>query len=292
MPSIFEEQIRYEVSQSEQRVSVGMDTNPEAQSYFPFTAYHTGPRTYLDHVQQARRAVDIPVIASLNGISDDGWTDYARLLQEAGASALELNTFFVASDLTPDGAAVERRHIDILHAVKRAVTIPVAVKLAPYFSAVGNLVHQLDEAGTDGCVLFNRFYQPDIDIASLTLRRDLELSTRTEIRLPLLWIGVLAGHVRCSLAAASGVETSDEVIKYLLAGADTVTTTSALLRHGIEHMGGLLRGLIDWLDAHDFGGIRDIRGKLSHRNVADPSAFERANYISILQGWPGDHWPR
>jgi dihydroorotate dehydrogenase (fumarate) len=292
LPSIFEEQIRYEVSESEQRVSVGMDTNPEAQSYFPFTAYHTGPRTYLDHVQQARRAVDIPVIASLNGISDDGWTDYARLLQEAGASALELNTFFVASDLTRDGATVERRHIDILRAVKGVVTIPVAIKLAPYFSAVGNLVHQLDEAGADGCVLFNRFYQPDIDIASLTLRRDLELSTRAEVRLPLLWIGVLAGHVRCSLAGASGVETSDDVIKYLLAGADIVTTTSALLRHGIEHMGGLLRGLIEWFDARDFGAIGDIRGKLSHRNVADPSSFERANYISILQGWPGDYWPR
>jgi dihydroorotate dehydrogenase (fumarate) len=291
LPSIFEEQIRYEVAETERLVEVGIDNNPEARSYFPSTAYHPGPRTYLNRVQQARSAVDIPVIASLNGMTATGWTDYARLIQQAGASALELNMFFVPTDLSLDGAAVERRHVDILRAVKRVVTIPVAVKLAPYFSAVGNLVHQLDEAGADGFVLFNRFYQPDIDLVSLALRRDLELSTRAEIRVPLLWIGVLAGQVRGSLAAAGGVETADEVIKYLLAGADTVMTTSALLRHGIDHMRGLLRGLVEWLEAREFAGIEDIRGKLSHHRVADTSAFERGNYISVLHSWSGDHRP-
>ena len=233
----------------------------------------------------------IPVIASLNGTTDTGWIEYARLFQEAGASALELNVFFVPSDLSVNGTAVERRHIDILRAVKRVVTIPVSVKLAPYFSAMRNLVRQLDEAGADGYVLFNRFYQPDIDLASLALRRDLELSTRAEIRLPLLWVGILPGKIRGSLAAASGVETADEVVKFLLAGADTVMTTSALLRYGIGHMRNLLNGLTDWLDARDVAGVGAIRGRLSHSSVANSSAFERANYISILQGWSASPAP-
>ena len=291
LPSIFEEQIRYEMEETERLVEKGADSNPEAMSYFAPTAHHPGPQTYLDRVQQARRAVDIPIIASLNGITDSGWVEYARLFQEAGASALELNVFFVPSDLSLDGAAVERRHIDILRAVKRVVTIPVAVKLAPYFSAVGNLVLRLDEAGADGCVLFNRFYQPDIDLKSLALRRDLELSTRAEIRLPLLWVGILAGKVRGSLAAASGVETADEVVKFLLAGADTVMTTSALLRYGIGHMRNMLNGLTDWLDARSVAGVGAVRGRLSHSSVTDPTAFDRANYISILQGWQAEHRP-
>jgi dihydroorotate dehydrogenase (fumarate) len=291
LPSIFEEQIRHEMEETERLVEKGSDSNPEAMSYFAPAAHHPGPQTYLDRVHQARWAVDIPVIASLNGITDSGWLEYARLFQQAGASALELNMFFVPSDLSIDGVAVERRHVDILRAVKREVTIPVAVKLAPYFSALGDMVHRLEEVGADGCVLFNRFYQPDIDLASLSLRRDLELSTRAEIRLPLLWIGILAGRVRGSLAAASGVESAEEVIKFLLAGADTVMTTSALLRYGIGHMHNLVNGLKDWLDARDIATIEAIRGRLSHCRVADPTAFDRANYISILQGWSSDERP-
>jgi dihydroorotate dehydrogenase (fumarate) len=291
LPSLFEEQIRHEMEQTEWLVERGADSNPEAVSYFAPAAHHPGPQIYLDRVRQARRAVDIPIIASLNGITDGGWLEYARLFQQAGASALELNMFFVPSDLSMDGMAVERRHVEILRAVKREVTIPVAVKLAPYFSAVGDVVCQLEEAGVDGCVLFNRFYQPDIDLASLALRRDLELSTKAEIRLPLLWIGLLAGKVGGSLAAASGVETADEVIKFLLAGADVVMTTSALLRHGIGHMRNLVNGLNEWLDAHEIAKIGAIRGRLSQGRVADPTAFERANYISILQGWSSDQRP-
>lgn len=293
LPSIFEEQILHGAAETERLIDVGADSSPEAGSYFPSSsAYHAGPNKYLDIIRHARQAVDIPVIASLNAMTDIGWPDYARLIEQAGASALELNVFFIPSDPALDGAEVEHRHVDILRAVKRAVTIPVALKLAPYFSSVGNLVRQLDLAGADGVVLFNRFYQPDIDLATLRLRRDLELSTPAEIRLPLLWIGVLAGRMRGSLAATTGVETADEVIKYLLAGADAVMTTSSLLRHGVEHMRGLLRGLVEWLEARDLAGVSDIRGKLSHRQVADPTAFERGNYISILQGWPGERRSR
>jgi dihydroorotate dehydrogenase (fumarate) len=293
LPSIFEEQILHESAETDRLIDVGADSNPETGSYFPSSAaYHAGPHKYLDVIRHARGSVDIPVIASLNGITDTGWTDYARMLEQAGAAALELNVFFVPSDLTLDGAAVERRHVDILRAVKRVVTIPVAIKLAPYFSAVGNVVQQLDQAGADGFVLFNRFYQPDIDLATLRLRRDLELSTPAEIRLPLLWIGVLAGRLRGSLAATTGVESVDEVIKYLMAGADAVMTTSSLLRHGVGHMRSLLRGLVEWLETRDLAGVGDIRGKLSHCHVADPTAFERGNYISILQGWSGERRER
>lgn len=288
LPSMFEEQIRHEVEEIDRLVDAGAESSPEAGSYFPSNAaYHAGPDNYLEVIRQARRAVDIPVIGSLNGISESGWTDYARLIEQAGASALELNVYFLPSDLAMDGAEVERRHVAILRAVKRVVTIPVAVKLTPYFSAVGNVVRQLDQAGADGFVLFNRFYQPDIDLASLRVQRDLALSRPAEIRLPLLWIGVLAGQVRGALAAGTGVDTADEVIKYLLAGADVVMTTSALLRHGIEHVRVLRQGLVAFLEARELGGVSEIRGRLSHRRVADPVAYERGNYVSILQGWRG-----
>ena len=199
--------------------------------------------------------------------------------------------FFVPSDLSLNGAAVERRHIDILRAVKRVVTIPVAVKLAPYFSAVGNLVHQLDEAGADGCVLFNRFYQPDIDLKSLALRRDLELSTRAEIRLPLLWVGILAGKVRGSLAAASGVETADEVVKFLLAGADTVMTTSALLRYGIGHMRNMLNGLTDWLDARKRCWGRSCPRQAKPLQRRRPDSVRSRQLHQHPAGWSAENRP-
>ena len=261
LPSIFEEQIEYEAGEMERLTGAGVDSFAEASSYFPTSAsFVAGPHRYLELIRRAREALEIPVIASLNGITDNGWTDYAGLIQQAGASALELNTFFVPVEAALDGGAVEQRHVDVLRAVKAATSLPVAVKLAPYFSAVGDMVRQLDRAGADGFVLFNRFYQPDIDLAAMQLRRDLELSTPAEIRLPLLWIGVLAGHVRRSLAAATGVESAEQVVKYLLAGADVVMTTSALLRHGAGHMRTLVNELTDWLDARELASIGDIRG--------------------------------
>lgn len=286
LPSIFEEQIEHELAEVERLTEAGIDSFPEAASYFPSSAAFTaGPVRYLELIRRARAALAIPVIASLNGTTSHGWTSYARQIAQAGASALELNTFFVPVDMALDGGAVEQRHVDVLRAVKQAVTLPVAIKLSPYFSAVGDMVHQLDRAGADGFVLFNRFYQPDIDLTTMRVRRDLDLSTPAEIRLPLLWIGVLTGHVRGALAATSGVETVDQVVKYLLAGADVVMTTASLLRHGPGHMRTLVNDLTDWLDARGVDSIDDIRGRMSRQRLGDPVAFERGNYISILQGY-------
>jgi dihydroorotate dehydrogenase (fumarate) len=288
LPSMFEEQLEQEAAEIQRLTTAGTDSFAEALSYFaPTAVFNPGPERYLEVIGLARDAVDIPIIASLNGTSATGWINYARLIEEAGASAIELNGFFVPADVSLTGGAVEQRYLDVLHAVKRTVKIPVITKLSPYFSSIGNFVRELDRAGADGFVLFNRFYEPDIDLAALRLKRDLELSTPSEIRLPLLWIGLLAGQVKASIAASTGVETADQVIKYLLVGADAVMTTSALLRHGIGHMRTLLQGLTQWLDARDVATIADIRGKMSGCSVKDPTAFERANYIEILQGWNG-----
>ena len=285
LPSIFEEQIDREAEELEHRMEWGSDSFAEALSYFPPAAtYQTGSQCYLETIRRARAAVDMPVIASLNGITDSGWTDYARDIEQAGASAIELNVHSIASDPALDAAGAERRYVDVLRMVRAVVTIPVAMKLSPYFSALAAMVRALEHEGAAGFVLFNRFYQPDIDLVTLRLQRDLALSTRVEIRLPLLWIALLAERIRASLAASTGVETADEVVKYLLVGADVVMTTSALLRHGVGHIRTLRDELVGWLEARDTT-IAAIRGKMSLRRVKDPTAFERTNYIRILQGW-------
>jgi len=285
LPSIFEEQIEDELALIERFANAGADSFAEALSYFPSAAaYPAGPDRYLDIIRQARQAVDIPVIASLNGVTSAGWIEYARLAESAGAHAIELNVFFIPADVAHRGKDVEQRYIDILTTVKDVVDIPVAMKLNPYFSAIRNFVSELDRAGADGFVLFNRFYQPDIDLVRLQLRHDLQLSTPAEIRLPLLWIAVLSGQVRASLAATTGVDSAAEVVKYLLAGADAVMTTSALVRHGVGHMQVLHDGLVQWMDARGFDDVRDVRGVMSQRRIKDPTAFERANYMQILQG--------
>lgn len=286
LPSIFEEQIDHETAELERLTAAGIDSFPEAATYFPAGAdFAAGPHRYLELIRRTREALAIPVIASLNGITGSGWTHYAGLIQQAGASALELNTFFVPVAATLDGSAIEQRQVDVLRAVKGAVTLPVSMKLSPYFSSVGDMVRKLDRAGADGFALFNRFYQPDIDLLAMRLRRNLDLSTPAEIRLPLLWIGVLAGHLQGSLAATTGVESAEQVVKYLLAGADVVMTASALLRHGIGHMRTLLDGLTAWFEARDVATIGEIRGRMSRQRLGDPTAFERANYIGILHGW-------
>jgi dihydroorotate dehydrogenase (fumarate) len=285
LPSIFEEEIEEEKALIERFANAGADSFAEALSYFPSAAsYPAGPDRYLDVIRQARQAVDIPVIASLNGVTSAGWIEYARLAEKAGAHAIELNVFFIPADVFESGLDVEQRYVDILTAVKDVVNIPVAMKLSPYFSAIGRFVSDLNRAGADGFVLFNRFYQPDIDLVRLRLRHDLQLSTPAEIRLPLLWISVLSGQVNGSLAATTGVDSAAEVVKYLLAGADAVMTTSALLRHGIDHMKLLLDGLMQWMNARGLADIGDVRGMMSQQRIKDPSAFERANYIQILRG--------
>jgi dihydroorotate dehydrogenase (fumarate) len=288
LPSLFEEQIEAEAERHDFLTSANAHSSPEAQSYFPdAAAYKVGPRQHLDLIRRASEALDIPVIASLNGTTSEGWISYAKSIEEAGAKGLELNIYFIPADLSMTGSEVEERYLDILRSVRAMVSIPVAVKLSPYFSAVGNMALALERSGADALVLFNRFYQPDLDIARLEVLTDLKLSQPNEIRLPLLWLAVLSGRVKASLAATTGVASADEVVKYLLVGADVVMTTSALLRHGVDHMATLLAGLTSWLSAREFASLADMRGIMSQHKVQDPQAFERANYIKILQGYRG-----
>jgi dihydroorotate dehydrogenase (fumarate) len=286
LPSVFEEQIEAEMLRFETLAAANAESFPEAATFFPdYGLRDVGAGRYLDYLRRAVDAVDIPVIASLNGTTDEGWIAYAREIEEAGAAGLELNVYFIPTDLTMTGQAVEERYLDILRAVRRTVTIPVAVKLSPYFSALGNMAARLDGEGADALVLFNRFYQPEIDLVELRLRNDLELSRRSEMRLPLLWIAVLSGRTRASLAASTGVESSDEVLKYILAGADVVMTTSALLRSGLAHMARLLSDVTSWLVARDIDALDDIRGMLSRERLGADDAFERVNYMEILRGY-------
>ena len=288
LPSIFEEQIEAEAQRYDHLTGTGSDSFPEALSYFPQSAnYRVGPDHYLDLIDGAVEAVGIPIIASLNATTDEGWMGYAKQVEEAGAKGIELNVYFIPSDLSLTGREVEQRYLDILDAVRAAVAIPVALKLSPYFSAVGHMAKEFGRAGAAALILFNRFYQPDIDLSQLQLRNDLQLSERNEIRLPLLWIALLSGRIGASLAASTGVESSEQVLKYLLAGADVVMTTSALLRHGVRYMESLLIGLKSWLAARDIGSLDQIRGALSRSRVHNPDIFERANYIKILEGHVG-----
>ena len=287
LPSVFEEQILAERQALQRQAQLPASGFAEAQTYFPlYAGYGFGTERYLDILRRAKQALTIPVIASLNCISEEGWVDYARALAEAGADALELNIYFIPADPRLSGSDVERRYVAILQRVKAVVTIPVAVKLNPYFSAPLSIAQDLVAAGADGLVLFNRFYQPDIDVAALRLKLALELSTPSEMRLPLLWLAVLHGRVRVSLGASTGVESPQDVLKYLLAGADVVMSTSALLRHGVQHMAVLRAGLADLLAARGTS-LADVRGRMSQQNLENPTAFERANYVQILQGYAG-----
>ena len=288
LPSVFEEQVLAERRVLQQQAELPAAGFAEAQTYFPlYAGYGFGTERYLDILRRAKQSLGIPVIASLNCISDEGWTDYALALQQAGADAIELNVYFVPADLALDGRDVEARYLEILRRVRGTVAIPVAMKLSPYFSALGAMARSLAEAGANALVLFNRFYQPDIDVATLRLRMDLDLSTPAEMRLPLLWIAVLHGRVGASLAASTGVDSPQDVLKYLLAGADTVMTTSSLLRHGVRHMATLRDGLADLLAARDVASLAEVRGRMSQQKLEDHTAFERANYIQILQGYAG-----
>jgi len=286
MFSLFEEQIRNESAAFEHFMEHGTLSFAESLSYFPeIDDQPAGPDAYLDLIRRATQAVDMPVIASLNCVTAEGWTDYARQIEQAGAQGLELNIYGIEANLTISGQEVEQRYLDILQTVKAAVKIPVALKLSPFFSAIGHMTGRLDEAGADALVLFNRFYQPDLDIDRLEVSPTLKLSQAGEIRLPLLWIALLHGHVKASLAATRGVETSAEVIKYLLAGADAVMTASALLRNGPGYVRTLVSGLSEWLHDREFESVDQIRGIMSHRKVKNPAAFERANYIKVLESY-------
>ncbi|MGB5559874.1 MAG: dihydroorotate dehydrogenase-like protein [Paracoccaceae bacterium] len=285
LPSVFEEQIEREQDIMDALIGQGSESFGEALSYFPAQTFALDTASHLALTENAAAALDIPVIASLNGATESGWIGYARDLESAGAAAIELNIFLVPSDLAQSGTDIEKRYVDIVQSVVASVGIPISVKIGPYFSAPGHMARRLVDAGAKGLVLFNRFYEPDIDPTTLTVQTSLELSHSVEMRLPLLWIGVLSGRLEASLAATTGVETAADVVKYLLAGADVVMTTSALLRHGPQHMQVLSDGLCDWLSSRRLSAPGDIRGKLSHGRIDNPEAYERANYIKVLQGF-------
>jgi dihydroorotate dehydrogenase (fumarate) len=293
MFSLFEEQLQWEQDSLQHLTEAGADSSPEALSYFPpAESYRVGPDRYLELIRRGTASVRIPIIASLNGVTNEGWIDYAAQMQQAGAAGIELNVYHIPSDLNESGREVEQRYLAIVKAVKAAVTIPVAVKLSPFFSAMGHMAKQLDEAGADALVLFNRFYQPDFDLEKREVVADLELSSTREIRLPLLWIAILHGKLRASLGATTGVYSPREVVKYLMAGADAVMTTSALLVNGISHLGTLVSGLAEWMEAREYASVAQLRGSMSQQRVADPTAFQRANYIRILENYRNPHSSR
>jgi dihydroorotate dehydrogenase (fumarate) len=282
--SLFEEQLRREAAHNAALADAGTDSFAESLSYFPSGAEGgPGPHRYLSLLERAAAAVDVPVIASLNGSSPGGWTDYAKALADAGAAAIELNIYHLPGDPMFPGRDVEQRHVEILTTVKAVVQVPVAVKLSPYFSSTGEMAMRLDKAGADGLVLFNRFLQPDIDPEALTVTAPFGLSSPAEARLPRAWIALLAGRVRASLAATTGVEDSADVVRYLLAGADVVMTASALLRHGAEHASVLLGGLSEWMGRKRFATITEFRGLLSVPADQDRAAYERAGYVTMMR---------
>jgi len=286
MFSLFEEQLHQEMAAHEHLTASGIESFAESLTFFPqIDEYHVGPDRYLDLVRRATEAVAVPIIASLNCVTSEGWADYARLLCEAGAHGIELNLYYLPGDPEVSGREVEQRYLDALAAVKGAATVPVALKLNPYFSAMAHMARQFEAQGADALVLFNRFYQPDFDLDELSVAPDLKLSQPLEIRLPLRWIAMLHGRVKVSLAATTGVNGPEEVIKYLLAGADAVMTASALLRHGPGFVESLVAGLTDWMERRGYESVERMKGTLSQQQVADPSAFARANYIKMLEGW-------
>jgi dihydroorotate dehydrogenase (fumarate) len=282
LPSLFEEQVRREAEQDSWLAEAGIESFAESLSYLPATDGQAGPRRYLSLLERAVAAVDVPVIASLNGVTPGGWTDYATALQDAGAAAIELNVYYLPGDPLMPGRDVEQRYVDILTTVKAAVTIPVAVKLAPYLSSVGEFAVRLDRAGADGLVLFNRFMQTGIDPETLTVSTGLNLSSPVEAGLPRSWIARLRGRVRASLAASTGVEDATDVAAYLLAGADVVMTTSALLRHGAGHAAVLLDGLAAWMRRKEFTAAGDLRGLLAEQATGGEEYYGRTGYLSAI----------
>lgn len=284
LPSLFEEELRSEAGWNAALSDAGTESFAESLSYFPAAANtEPNPRRFLSLLERAVAAVDVPVIASLNGVTTGGWTDYATALEEAGAAAIELNIYHLPGDPMVSGREVEQRNVEILTTVKAVVQVPVAVKLSPYFSSPGEVALRLDRVGADGLVLFNRFLQPDIDPESLTVSTGFGLSSQDEGRLPRAWIARLAGRVRASLAASTGVSEAADVVSYLLAGADVVMTTSALLRHGPGYAVTLLDGLTAWMQRKGFAAVADLRGKLAAPADIAESAYQRAGYVSALR---------
>jgi dihydroorotate dehydrogenase (fumarate) len=284
--SLFEEQIEQEQHDLHHQLTAYANSFPEALSFFPEPSnFHIGPDQYLEHIRKAKERVSIPVIASLNGTSPGGWIDYATDIEQAGADALELNIFYIPNDIDTPSADVEQLYIDILEAVEAKVKIPLAVKLGPYFSSLAYMAGRLDAAGADALVLFNRFYQPDIDLKKLEVRPNLLLSTPQALRLPLRWIAMLHGRLKADLAASGGIHTGHDAIKMIMAGANVTMLCSVLLKRGIDQIRVIEGEMLDWMDEHEYESVREMHASMSQRNSLDPAAFERAQYVYALQSF-------
>ena len=284
--SLFEEQITHEVGELQHYLNKGSESYAESLSYFPHVDdFNLGPEEYLTHIFKAKKAVKIPVIASLNARTEGGWVTFAKQIQQAGADALELNVYFMATNPDMDGRQVEQVYVDILEQVKSVVTIPVSIKIGPYFSAVANMAKRLDKAGADGLVLFNRFYQPDIDLEELNVVPNLELSSSYEMRLPLRWIGLLYGHVKANLAGTTGIHSGKDVLKMVMSGADVTMLCSVLLHKGPAHAKVILQEMEDWMKEHEYVSITQMKGSMSQKSCINPETFERANYMRTLHSY-------
>lgn len=290
LPSLFEEQIIHEESELANLQDYGAESFGEALDYFPpLTGYNTGTQTYLELIADAKKALKIPVIGSLNGTTTGGWLRYAKMIEEAGADALELNIYLIAADPLVSGAEVEQRYVDLVHAVRESIAIPLAVKVGPYFSSIGHMMLRLQDAGANGLVMFNRFLQPDIDLDALQVHPNVELSTSFESRLPLRWIALLRDEIGISMAATTGVQGARDVTKLLLAGADAVMMTSALLRRGPDHIATILHGMRTWLEENEYESVEQMKGSMSREKSGDPGIYERANYVKTLISYTGPY---
>jgi|SRR5579872_5605744 len=282
--SLFEEQLRQESAELDHHLAANTESSAEALSYLPEPQeFRLGPDGYLNHIRKAKERVTIPIIGSLNGSTVGGWTQYAKQIEQAGADAIECNLYSIPSDMDRTGAEIEQTYIDVVKAVRSVVTIPVAVKLSPFFSNMANMAKRFEEAGANGLVLFNRFYQPDIDLDELEIQPNVLLSTPQALRLPLTWVGILYGRLRLSLAATSGVHGAEDVIKLLMVGADVTMVCSTLLRNGISHLRFIEDGLKDWIDRNEYESARQMIGSMSQIHCPDPSAFERAQYMKAVK---------
>ncbi len=285
--SLFEEQLRQDRLELAGHLDHGTNSFAEALTYFPEPEeFRLGPDEYLKHIAKAKESVKIPIIASLNGSSAGGWTQYAKGIEQAGADALELNIYYIPTDMKLTGTDVEQTYLDIIKAVKSEVKIPVAVKLSPFFTNFANMASRLDETGVNGLVLFNRFYQPDIDLESLEIKPNILLSTPMAMRVPLRWIALLYGKIKANMAATSGIHRASDVLKMLMAGADVTMLCSALIRHGVRQIGVVERDLVAWMEEHEYSSVSQLKGSLSQKNCANPTAFERAQYMKALSQFP------
>jgi dihydroorotate dehydrogenase (fumarate) len=286
MYSLFEEQITAESHELDFFLTQGTESFSEAVTYFPDLGhYNVGPEGYLEQIRQAKASLEIPIIASLNGISTGGWIRYAKLMEEAGADALELNVYYIPTSLTLTGAEIEKMYLDLVRDVKQSVKIPVAVKIGHFFSSIPNFVKQLDDAGVDGVVMFNRFYQPDLDLEALEVVPNLSLSSSYELKLRLRWAAILAGHIKADMALTGGVHTAEDAIKSMMVGAKAAQLASVLLHYGVHTLSDILVDMQRWMETHEYESIRQMQGSMSQQKVRNPAAFERANYMKVLQSY-------